>query len=249
MNNKDGKKNMSFFSKIKSSFLKIFTVYTASHKGNNSREVSISLRPPMLVFATYALLLISKFIDLTLLNRDNEYMSVIILQMIIFLLPGALWCMVGGEKYVKSLRLSVPKIHTLLLIICASLAMISGGLLISIMGGGIDSLSENFSLYDTFISKNDGSVPVSLYLILAYAVLPALCEEFVFRGVFLSYLKKYGIAFGVVASSILFGFAHSDPVQATFAFGFGLERLVMGRYDINDIRLFSENDIRFLKQF
>ena len=41
-----------------------------------------------------------------------------------------------------------------------------------------------------------------------------------------------------------------DPeVYSGFAFGIGLERLVMRRFDINDLRLFFENDIRFLKQF
>ena len=34
-----------------------------------------------------------------------------------------------------------------------------------------------------------------------------------------------------------------------FAFGMGLERIVMLEYEINDIRLFFENDLRFLKQF
>ncbi len=34
-----------------------------------------------------------------------------------------------------------------------------------------------------------------------------------------------------------------------FAFGLGLERMVMGRYDINDLRLLYENDVRFLEQF
>lgn len=34
-----------------------------------------------------------------------------------------------------------------------------------------------------------------------------------------------------------------------FAFGFGLERIAILKYRINDIRLFSENDLRFLKQF
>ena len=41
-----------------------------------------------------------------------------------------------------------------------------------------------------------------------------------------------------------------DPEKYTgFAFGMGIERPAMLKYGINDIRLFSENDIRFLKQF
>ena len=34
-----------------------------------------------------------------------------------------------------------------------------------------------------------------------------------------------------------------------FAFGMGIERIAMLKYEIDDIRLFSENDIRFLRQF
>ena len=34
-----------------------------------------------------------------------------------------------------------------------------------------------------------------------------------------------------------------------FAFGLGVERTAMGRFNIDDMRLLFENDIRFLKQF
>ncbi|MDP2751411.1 MAG: phenylalanine--tRNA ligase subunit alpha [Rhodocyclaceae bacterium] len=41
-----------------------------------------------------------------------------------------------------------------------------------------------------------------------------------------------------------------DPEQVTgFAFGFGPDRLTMLRYGIHDLRLFFENDLRFLSQF
>src|SRR2546426_912899 len=41
-----------------------------------------------------------------------------------------------------------------------------------------------------------------------------------------------------------------DPeVWTGWAFGFGIERIAMIRYGINDIRLFYENDLRFLRQF
>ena len=34
-----------------------------------------------------------------------------------------------------------------------------------------------------------------------------------------------------------------------FAFGMGIERITMLTYQVKDLRLFSENDLRFLKQF
>jgi len=41
-----------------------------------------------------------------------------------------------------------------------------------------------------------------------------------------------------------------DPEEwSGWAFGFGIERIAMIRYSINDIRLFYENDVRFLRQF
>ena len=41
-----------------------------------------------------------------------------------------------------------------------------------------------------------------------------------------------------------------DPDKYTgFAFGMGIERMAMLKYQINDLRLFTENDVRFLRQF
>ena len=41
-----------------------------------------------------------------------------------------------------------------------------------------------------------------------------------------------------------------DPeIYSGWAFGFGIERIAMRKYGINNIRLFVENDLRFLSQF
>lgn len=48
----------------------------------------------------------------------------------------------------------------------------------------------------------------------------------------------------------VFKHVNIDPDEYTgFAFGMGVERLAMLRYGVNDLRLFFENDIRFLQQF
>jgi phenylalanyl-tRNA synthetase alpha chain len=48
----------------------------------------------------------------------------------------------------------------------------------------------------------------------------------------------------------VFEYVGYDPEEYSgFAFGMGIERIAMLRYSIDDIRLFFENDIRFLKQF
>lgn len=54
---------------------------------------------------------------------------------------------------------------------------------------------------------------------------------------------------GMVHPKVLANCGIDPEVYSGFAFGIGLERIAMGKYDINDLRLFFENDLRFLKQF
>ena len=54
---------------------------------------------------------------------------------------------------------------------------------------------------------------------------------------------------GMVHPKVLKNCGIDPEVYSGFAFGMGLERLVMRRFDIDDMRLLFENDIRFLKQF
>lgn len=67
----------------------------------------------------------------------------------------------------------------------------------------------------------DSPVGIALYAV-SVAVVPALVEEFAFRGVILSRLQPYGNGFAVVASALLFGFYHGNFVQLPFAFLCGL---------------------------
>ncbi len=183
---------------------------TSAESSATSAEKRITLHPTVVVLTTYILLLLSKVIDVTLINRDNEYLSVVILQMMIFLIPAAVWCRFSGERYMRSLRIRPIKPDTIGIMLAATVLMISGGVLLSLLFGGLESLSENFSLYDTFISKDDGTAPVKLYLILAYAALPAVCEEFVYRGILCHEYEKGGVIRAVVISSLFFGLLHFD---------------------------------------
>lgn len=54
---------------------------------------------------------------------------------------------------------------------------------------------------------------------------------------------------GMVHPNVLQAGKIDPEVYSGWAFGFGIERIAMRKYAIDDIRLFVENDIRFLKQF
>jgi len=54
---------------------------------------------------------------------------------------------------------------------------------------------------------------------------------------------------GMVHPKVLKNCGIDPNVYSGFAFGIGLERIVMRRFDIDDLRSFFENDLRFLRQF
>jgi phenylalanyl-tRNA synthetase alpha chain len=54
---------------------------------------------------------------------------------------------------------------------------------------------------------------------------------------------------GVVHPNVLRNCGVDHDQWTGYAFGMGIERLAMLRYDVNDLRLFFENDLRFLSQF
>ncbi len=54
---------------------------------------------------------------------------------------------------------------------------------------------------------------------------------------------------GMVHPQVLENCGIDSNKYTGFAFGMGIERITMLKYQINDLRLFSENDVRFLQQF
>lgn len=54
---------------------------------------------------------------------------------------------------------------------------------------------------------------------------------------------------GMIHPNVFANVGIDNESYTGFAFGMGVERLTMLRYGVNDLRLFFENDLRFLKQF
>ncbi len=54
---------------------------------------------------------------------------------------------------------------------------------------------------------------------------------------------------GLIDPEVFASVNYDAEAYSGFAFGMGLERIAMLRYGVNDLRLFFENDLRFLKQF
>ncbi|MBQ7318879.1 MAG: CPBP family intramembrane metalloprotease [Clostridia bacterium] len=193
-----------------------------SGKGSFLTSVRRLLRSPRfraenalttLVLATYLLLLISRLLDATVISREDEYLSIILLQMLIFLVPAVVFCKLRGNDFTHRLQLRMFRPSHILLLITALLVMISGCLLIGIYTGGLESSRDGFVLYDTFSADTTRGAGAVLYRLLAFAALPALCEELVFRGIVCASLEERGTVCMVAFSSLYFGMLHFHPAQ------------------------------------
>jgi phenylalanyl-tRNA synthetase alpha chain len=69
------------------------------------------------------------------------------------------------------------------------------------------------------------------------------CSVCKFRG----WLEILGA--GMIDPEVFKGVGYDSEIYSGYAFGLGIDRIAMLKYRIDDIRLFYENDLRFLRQF
>lgn len=107
-------------------------------------------------------------------------------------------------------------------IICVSLALVTlfGFLFI------VNFLTDALKLTG-YVVNNDLPFPLHnfgwfLANVVVLAVLPAVFEELIYRGMLLNGLRKFGDGFAIVVSSLLFSLAHGSPVQTIYQFVLGM---------------------------
>ncbi len=175
--------------------------------------------PAIMVACIFVLLLLSRLVDLYLTNRSNEYAVVIVMQVIIFLVPAVVYGKLRGGAIRSRLRLRLPPPRQIWFALFMLVVMISGGLLCGILTGGVDSLTGSFTLYSTFVARIGGSTAQTLCAILAYGVLPAFCEELVFRAILCAEYERFGAGVAIAASGLLFAMLHfSLPLFLSYLF-------------------------------
>ena len=163
--------------------------------------------PLLLVLSNFVLLLLSRLIDARLLDRDNEYVGIILIQVLIFIIPAILYCKLRGESFAERIRLRPPRLSHIPFLLYLLVVMIAGGLLTSILTGGIRSLEGSFTLYDTFVAHTQ-TPSETAYAILAYALLPAVGEELTYRSILCSEYEGRGVGVAITVSALTFAMLH-----------------------------------------
>lgn len=136
-----------------------------------------------------------------------------------FMIPALILKKLLGKDY-RPMMLE-PKIPA------DSAAYVFAGIALILSMAVINSMFVSIFNYSEFSSEFLwGNEPMSNYeVVLAFittAMVPAFCEEFLFRGAILSSLKPFGKAPAIIISAVLFGLMHQNAEQLLYATAAGL---------------------------
>ncbi|MBQ3100195.1 MAG: CPBP family intramembrane metalloprotease [Clostridia bacterium] len=184
-----------------------------------------TLTAPLLVFCCYIALALSSLIDPdSLATKDNIYLSVIVLQMLIFLIPGIIYCKMRGKRCITNLCIKKFGPRKILFSVFSFFTLTSGAALIKLALYEFGFFSTSYTLYADYIPSDTASFTGIVYIIMALAVLPAVTEEFIFRGVVLQEYRLAGCSktASVILSALLFAMLHFNMGQLPVYFFAGI---------------------------
>lgn len=167
-----------------------------------------------------AMFLIMNFFGIYKIDKVFDCIIYIVTAITAMVLISLIYCVLSNTPLRDLIPLHKSKEYPIIPIIVVGFAL-------SLVTNQISALLDyNLSLFGiTSSSSSDIEATSSFEFVLNIidtAIIPAIVEEFAFRGVILGKLRKYGDNFAIVVSAVLFGIMHGNLTQAPFAFVIGL---------------------------
>ena len=188
------------------------------------RNFKETMLTPILLIVVFGLVLCVNYIPDDMLGmRENPYLTVIVVQLLTYAVPSVFYARIRGKDLTPRLRLRGFSPSALLYMFHAAVFMICGVLMISMVMYTVfpdafeaSSVSEYaaFAMNERFF---DG-----LYLVMAFAILPAVTEELLFRGIIAGEYESRGAGIAVIFSAVVFAMSHFSIVRFPIYFFSGI---------------------------
>ncbi len=199
---------------------------TKAEKAPRTKAVPINepALPMLLCAVSFSICLITLIIDKFIYPVGNELLAPVILQLVALIIPAYLVLMLSAEnrplsEQLRSVGFKALRSEYVFFVIFASIFAICASLALTLMFGGTYDAEQGITLLGVFTAgKNEYTVSIP-YLVLTYALIPALSEEFLFRGVLFSGLKRVSFPFAAFISTViytLFGFSLGGLIPSVF---------------------------------
>lgn len=180
--------------------------------------------PLLLSTVCFAICLITLIIDKLISSVGKEPLAPVILQLVALAIPAYLTIMLTSQeksavRQMRGIGFCALRAEYIFFTLFSALFAASASLLLNLVFGGVYDMSQGITLLGTFTAgENEYSVSVP-YLVLTYALIPAICEEFLFRGVIFSHLERVSFPFAALVTTVLyamFGFTLGGIIPLLF---------------------------------
>ncbi len=139
----------------------------------------------------------------------------VVLSVLMFTLPFIISNKISGKSVSETVPFKKIKARYILPLFSLGVAFCFFSSVMTSFSAGI---FDYFGIkYDVDFGENPAGVFGLLLSVIATAVIPALVEEFAFRGIVLGKLLPFGESFAIVTSALIFGIMHGNFEQMPFA--------------------------------
>lgn len=163
---------------------------------------------PILLIIVFLLTWSVSLIPPETLGLDTDpLLSSAIIQLLIIALPAVIFCRLRGKGYMSKLRLrGIRASHIAFMIFSLGFLFFGSSGINYLMYTLFQTASSDFSSAAAPYSGISGG----LYLVFAAAVVPAITEEFLFRGIIIAEYEEVGVPAAILMSSLTFAMLHSS---------------------------------------
>ena len=181
---------------------------------------------PTLLIISLVLLVLFKIAISIFPDKVGGYLGVVILMTVIFFIPAYLYYKFTKRGRLSSvlneLKIKAPKIDHIFLLFFGAVLISVCVFYINLLFRLREGYTYGFYLYNTFFTGKLPSPDTPLFPIIAFALVPAMCEEFMFRGIFHASYEKQGFMSAAITSSVMFALVSLDIRTFISNFALGL---------------------------
>ena len=176
-------------------------------------KLRATTKPSILLLVVFGLLAISGFLSQSTNSVAELFFTNMVLKVVIFILPALFYCHLFKRKLTHtSYNFSILPLRPLFLF-AAFGALVLGSMLINIGITAIAGTTEEFSSNASSTLTGIQGISGALYVIFAFGIIPAIAEEFFFRGILMSEYTDSNSTAAFFLASIAFAASHFDIYQ------------------------------------
>ena len=163
---------------------------------------------PLLAVVTELLAIASSKISISSLERrDNIYIALVVIQLLVYIIPGIFYCKLRHKNDISTLRLSMAKPDRLYFAVVAAFTLFAVSAAFKLLYIQLGIYKSDFAAYASYINISTfSSASDILYMIITFVFIPAVSKEFIFRSVIFGEYMNDGVGYiaPAVISSVMY---------------------------------------------